>query len=137
MGPYDDILKAARPVVPGHPPMPRADRAKQFMPFASLRGFDDEIEERQVIPESRHVLSEDERAALDEQLYALQARLDAGSHPQVTLMLFTPDGDGDALTGTYREVTGMLRRIRLDVRAIDVDGTRYPLDRVDGIQSAD
>jgi hypothetical protein len=41
--PYADIMDKERPVLPKHPPMPRASRAKQFMPFASLRGFEREI----------------------------------------------------------------------------------------------
>lgn len=40
MGDYDDILHLQRPVSRKHPPMRREDRAKQFMPYASLRGFD-------------------------------------------------------------------------------------------------
>ena len=45
--PYADILDKERPVLPKHPPMPRENRAKQFMPFASLRGCERAIEEQQ------------------------------------------------------------------------------------------
>ena len=38
--PYADIMDKERPTLPKHPTMPRETRAKQFMPFASLRGFD-------------------------------------------------------------------------------------------------
>ena len=49
MGRYDDIIGLERPVSLKHPPMPRPDRAKQFMPFAALRGFDDVIDDRGVL----------------------------------------------------------------------------------------
>ena len=53
MGPYDDILGLERPVSRRHVPMPRADRAKQFMPFAALRGYTDTLEVRRDAHEHR------------------------------------------------------------------------------------
>ncbi len=35
---YDDIIQLKRPVSRKHPPMPVADRAAQFAPFAALTG---------------------------------------------------------------------------------------------------
>ena len=67
MGPYDDILSLERPAS-AHPQMARADRAKQFMPCASLRGFDDVIDDRGILRDRRLDLSEDEREILDEQI---------------------------------------------------------------------
>ncbi len=37
-GKYDDIINMERPVSKRHPPMPRANRAAQFAPFAALTG---------------------------------------------------------------------------------------------------
>ena len=42
---YGRILRREPPVITGHPPMPRAERAAQFAPFAALTGFEDVIEE--------------------------------------------------------------------------------------------
>ncbi len=38
---YRDILHHARPVATNHPPMSRANRAAQFMPFAALVGYEE------------------------------------------------------------------------------------------------
>ena len=43
MNAYSDMLALPRPVSRRHPQMRRADRAKQFMPFAALKGFDEAL----------------------------------------------------------------------------------------------
>ena len=43
-GPYDDIIGLEHPVSKRHRPMPMADRAAQFAPFAALKGFEEEID---------------------------------------------------------------------------------------------
>ena len=40
MNAYSDMLALPRPVSARHPQMRRADRAKQFMPFAALTGYE-------------------------------------------------------------------------------------------------
>ena len=42
---YDDIIGLKRPVSKKHAPMPIADRAAQFAPFAALTGFGGMIDE--------------------------------------------------------------------------------------------
>ena len=53
MGPYEDMLSLSRPVSSRHPPMRRADRAKQFMPFAAVTGLDEAIRQVELKVESR------------------------------------------------------------------------------------
>ena len=40
MGKYDDIINLPHPVSKTHAPMPRAQRAAQFSPFAALTGYE-------------------------------------------------------------------------------------------------
>lgn len=42
-GRYDDIIDIERFEPKHHPRMPRINRAAQFLPFAALTGFEDEI----------------------------------------------------------------------------------------------
>ena len=44
-GKYDAILHLPHHVSEKHPPMPRADRAAQFAPFAALTGYNQVIEQ--------------------------------------------------------------------------------------------
>lgn len=41
---YDDIIHLSRPVSGKHIPMPFADRAAQFSPFAALTGYEKALE---------------------------------------------------------------------------------------------
>ena len=59
MNAYSDMLALPRPVSARHPQMRRADRAKQFMPFAALRGYEETIEEKQVLYERRREMGDD------------------------------------------------------------------------------
>jgi hypothetical protein len=58
MGKYDDIINLERPKS-NRPSMSRADRAKIFMPFAALKGYDEAIEEKQKLIKEKMELSED------------------------------------------------------------------------------
>lgn len=54
---------AEAPLDPPVPPgigRPHPDRARQFMPFAALRGYYDLVHAKEAVPESRRPLSDDE-----------------------------------------------------------------------------
>lgn len=50
---YGDILGFPHHVSETHPPMPTADRAAQFTPFAALNGYKEAIEETERIAEEK------------------------------------------------------------------------------------
>ena len=50
---YGDILKLQHHVSETHPPMPIADRAAQFAPFAALTGYKEAIEETERMAEEK------------------------------------------------------------------------------------
>ena len=52
--------------------MSRAERARQFMPFAALRGFESLIEEQERIYTPRRELSEEEAERLSRRLSSLE-----------------------------------------------------------------
>ena len=49
--PYEDLIYLSRPVSKTHRPMPIADRAAQFAPFAALNGHGDLIRKTQRLHE--------------------------------------------------------------------------------------
>ncbi len=81
MGIYDDMLTMAPPEPRRHPRMPRQQRAKQFMPFATLKGYGDSVREKSVFREADPVLDEDDRDLLDLRLGEMLSCV--GEHPQV------------------------------------------------------
>ena len=54
-GKYDAILHLPHHVSKKHPPMPMADRAAQFAPFAALTGYDAAIRENARLTQERIV----------------------------------------------------------------------------------
>ena len=50
---YGDILNLPHHVSETHPPMPIADRAAQFAPFAALTGYKEAIEETERVAEKK------------------------------------------------------------------------------------
>ena len=54
-----------------HPPMPPRERAKQFMPFAAVRGLEEALAERERLVEERVELQEDLAQELDRVLHEL------------------------------------------------------------------
>lgn len=50
---YEDILNLPHHVSETHPPMPTADRAAQFTPFAALTGYKEAIEETERLAEEK------------------------------------------------------------------------------------
>ena len=130
VGKYDDMLYMARPVSKKHAPMPRADRAKQFMPFAALKGYDDAIAEKQIIYEPRMELGDEQRDRLDAALLRLHDMLRAGSRPRVTVLCFVPRSDGVETSppqGQYLSFTGAAEKMNLEDRRLRLDGRWLPL----------
>lgn len=104
---YDDIIDLPRPVSRRHAPMPMANRAAQFSPFAALSGYEDAVEESARLTDARLELGEDARAALDAQL-ALLPKVCA-AHIPVTVTYFVPDTHKEG--GTYVTVTDTVKRV--------------------------
>ena len=117
-----------------HPRMPLADRAKIFMPFSSLRGFDDELSEARVLMQPKVFLSEEQRAEIDETLHTLARRLAAGERPEVTAEVFREERPGWGFAETVR---GQARRVDAAGAALELAAERIPFVmmtalRVDG-----
>ena len=97
-------------------PKERADRAKQFMPFAALRGFEELVEEIARARESKRELLDDHMAELDAALQRL------APDDVVTVRHYKNEA--------YLETTGNLLEIREIERELVVDGTAISIDDV-------
>ena len=68
---YRKIIHLPRPAS-GRTPMAVERRAKQFAPFAALKGFEDAVREKEIIYEPRRILSEERKNELDMKLRMLK-----------------------------------------------------------------
>ena len=103
MGKYDDIINLPHHVSDYHKPMPMANRAAQFAPFAALSGHDDAIAEAIRRTEDFRELSEDEKNALSRKLsFAIENR------SFVEIVFFIPDKTKKG--GYYKKVSGFIKK---------------------------
>ena len=128
---YEKLLASERPVhdqdafAAKHPPMPREKRAKLFAPFDALTGYNEALDEQEVVWQERAELGEAQRQELDDKLQRLwrlykERKLGgkwAFEPPRVTVTYFeeAPEQGG---RGLYRTVTGAVVKIDLTHRVL-------------------
>ncbi len=92
----------------------RADRAKQFMPFAALKGYYELILEKEAEKQPRRTLSEEDSAVLSDKL----KRLEKGQYVRVNYyngrVYTTLSGKVTVVDYTYRAVRIGEKRIWFD-----------------------
>lgn len=139
MNAYCDIIAQPRPVSRRHPQMRCADRAKQFMPFAALRGFDDAIGERETLYEPFRTLSEEQRDRLDRQLLELRERLLTGERPVITVTCFVPAPrqlSPSLRQGQYCAFTGPARKMDPESGTLRIGDRRFDMEEIVGMEEA-
>lgn len=86
--------------------MPREDRAKQFMPFAALKGFQEMLKEKERIVVPRMELSEEQKEELDRKLQMLKLN-------DIVTVVYFHDGE-------YVKVKGMVSRIDVSSKTVKI-----------------
>ena len=94
----------------------KADRARQFMPFAALTGYYEVIKQREKIIEPRKELSEDEAEMLSDKLNKVQKGM------LITLTYYKED--------CYDTITGLVSNIDPVYRTITIVKTKIAIDDV-------
>ena len=130
--PYEDILHLPHPVSARHRPMPIADRAAQFAPFAALTGYGDVIDETGRLTDKKPVLNEDAKALLDRKLAALLAA--SVYEPLCEITYFAADDRKDG--GSLRQARGVINAVdRVGRRLIMTDKREILLDDIIAIDA--
>lgn len=98
------------------PKMSREERAKQFMPFAALKGYPDALrkKEKQVVPKVE--FSEEYAQVLDAKLRQVR------KNDMITVIYFCK--------GEYLKVTGMVSRIDETARVLKIVNTKIGFDDI-------
>lgn len=104
---YADMLALKHHVSLSHRPMDRLSRAAQFMPFAALDGYDDQIEETGRETEKKPLLSQGEKGKISEGLRFLSGQ--KSPYP-VRLTYFQKDAKKEG--GEIRTVHGKVKRVK-------------------------
>lgn len=96
--------------------MPIEDRAKQFMPFAALKGLPDALAAKEKITVPKAELSEEMAEELDHRMHELSKGKIA------TVVYFHKD--------EYIKITGMVARIDETSRLLQIVNTKIPFDDI-------
>ena len=94
----------------------KADRARQFMPFAALTGYYEVIKQREKIIEPRKELSEDEAEILSDKLNKVQKGM------LITLTYYNED--------CYETLTGLVSDFDPIYRTITIVKTKIAIDDI-------
>lgn len=110
------------------PKMSREERAKQFMPFAALKGYPEALKRREKIVVPKRELSEEYQEELDRKLRQVK------KNDIITVVYFCQ--------GDYVRQTGMVSRIDETARVLKVVNTKIYFDEImdleyDGIDMGD
>ena len=130
MGKYDDILALPRHVSARHEAMARPDRAKQFVPFAALKGYDETIADTQTVYEPFLELGEEQRDRLDARLQRLREALERKERPRITVIYFVSrpgDAAAEPPLGHYCRRRGTAEKMDPEAGRLRLDGEWLPL----------
>lgn len=94
--------------------MSREERAKQFLPFAALKGYPAALRRKEKIVVPKVEFSEDYQERLDRRLRRIRVQ------GVVTAVYFRE--------GEYLKVTGMVSRIDRTARVLKIVNTKIPFD---------
>lgn len=94
--------------------MSREERAKQFMPFAALKGYPEALRKKEKIVVEKQELSEEYKEALDFELRQVR------KNDIITVVYFCKD--------EYLQMTGMVSSIDDTSRILKIVNTKIPFD---------
>lgn len=98
------------------PKMSREDRAKQFMPFAALKGYEEALRRKEKITVPRMELSEEYKEELDRKLRQVK------KNDMITVIYFHKN--------EYLKQTGMVSRIDETARVLCVVNNKILFDDI-------
>ncbi len=131
---YDDIINMEYPLKNAdtikHPRMSIQNRAKIFAPCATLKGYEKAIEAKQRIVVDKIELSEETKEFLDMQLNKINNLLLQKKHPIITVVYFQGDNKNIDEKGEYIQFTGMVAKLNVVSRIIQIVEKRIFFDDI-------
>ena len=99
------------------------ERAKQFMPFAALRGYEEALRAKEHVTVDRKELTEERMCELDEVMHRIQLK------DMVTVIYYQK--------GEYVKLTGLVSKVDEDSRFIKIVNTKVPFEDIYSISITD
>lgn len=103
--------------------MSQADRAKQFLPFAALKGYEEALRAKEEVVVPRPLISDDEAEMLDRRLSALKV------NDMVSIVFYDK--------GKCLSLSSVLTRIDFEARLLRVVRTNVDISSILDIRGSD
>ena len=128
---YEDIIHCSRPKS-DRIPMAGADRAKIFMPFAALKGYDEAVDDKKKLYTKPIELTEERKEELDRQICLFKISITKGEQLEVIIKYFEIDerasmekkeevGKYIDIIGEVSKVDEIRRRIKINDKYIGIE----------------
>ena len=118
---YEENVKIVRKVNTNRPKMSRENRAKQFAPFAALKGFEEGIKWKEKVYVDKRELSEESLERLDNKFKEIK------KNDIITVVYYNK--------GEYLKVTGMVARIDVTARILQIINTKIEFEDIYDIET--
>ena len=92
------------------------NRAKQFITFAAVKGYEEALRAKEKITVEKIELSEEKKAELDFKLHQIS------KNDMITVVYFYKD--------EYIKIEGMVSRLDINARVLKVVNTKIPFDDI-------
>jgi len=96
--------------------MSPSDRAKQFMPFAALKDYEEALRHKEKIVVEKIELSEEMKDELDRQFKQI-------AHNDIITVVYYAEEE-------YLKISGMVAKIDVDARYLKVVNTKIPFENI-------
>ena len=96
--------------------MSREERAKQFMPFAALKGYQEALWEKEKIVVEKRELSDERKEELDRQFVQIRRN-------QIVTVIYFCEGE-------YLKITGMVSGFDVNSRVIKIVNTKIRFEDI-------
>ena len=110
-----------------HAKMSRLDRAKQFSPFAALKGYETALRVKEKVLVPRIELSEEAQIELDRKLHMV------AKGDMLTVVYFHRFAGSDV--GEYLQITGKVTRLEPDRRILQIGETSINIEDIYAVNS--
>lgn len=125
---YEEMINMKWPQPTVRPRMSLEQRAKIFLPFSALRGYEESLENERRVTVSRSKISDDKKERINKTLSLISDNLENKILTKISAVCFIQDENSDE--GIYDEIEGAVNKLRQEESKIIINGQEILFDDI-------
>lgn len=125
---YEEMINMKWPQPTVRPRMSLEQRAKIFLPFSALRGYEESLENERRLTVSRTKISDEKKEKINKTLSLIIDNLENKILTKISAVYFIQDENSDE--GIYDEIVGTVNKIRQEESKIIINGQEILFDDI-------